>query len=183
MDWLAGGDRRELAVERIYDAAAEAIAARGLNRLSIDEIARRTGCSRATVYRHAGGKKALRDAVLARAIGRIADSVREAVAPLSGEERMASAILLSLNAVRNDRVSAALLRSIPAGDSINNSVIGSPRLAEAAADLTGLPPSERLAAEWVVRVVLALLFWPVSSHEGEETIVRELVIPALAASR
>ncbi|WP_156095199.1 TetR/AcrR family transcriptional regulator, partial [Nocardia lijiangensis] len=71
-DWLAGGDRRALAVERIHAAAADLIAREGMAGLSIDRVAMRAGCSRATVYRYVGGKGALREAVLAGATARIA---------------------------------------------------------------------------------------------------------------
>jgi AcrR family transcriptional regulator len=48
-DWLAGGDRRALAVERIHAAAAELIARNGMAGLNIDHVAAHAGCSRATV--------------------------------------------------------------------------------------------------------------------------------------
>jgi hypothetical protein len=54
-DWLAGGDRHELAAERIYAAAANLIARRGLDRFDLDSLAQAAHCSRATLYRHAGG--------------------------------------------------------------------------------------------------------------------------------
>ncbi|WP_280406330.1 TetR/AcrR family transcriptional regulator, partial [Nocardia brasiliensis] len=64
-DWLAGGERRELAVARIHAAATTLITRDGMARLTIDRVAAQAGCSRATVYRYVGGKSALREAVLA----------------------------------------------------------------------------------------------------------------------
>lgn len=178
MDWLAGGDRNDLAVERIYAAATESVAARGLDRLSIDDIAERAGCSRATIYRHVGGKTAIRDAVLARSIARIGAEVRAAVARLHGAERVVEAILVSLRAVRGDHVAAGLLFGTPAADQLNRSLHDSPQLTAAAAELAGLDPDDDIAAEWVVRVVLSQLSWPNADEDREARMVRRFVAPA-----
>ncbi|MEZ0049293.1 AcrR family transcriptional regulator [Mycobacterium sp. MAA66] len=170
MDWLAGGDRAELAIERIYVAASESAAARGLDRLSVDEIAARVGCSRATLYRHVGGKKALRDGVLARAISRVGVLTSEAVNGLTGQDRVIVAILSALRAVRDDPVAASVTRGGPAVDRM---MLDSPRLAAAAAELCGVDDS--VAAEWIVRVVLSLLFWPMPDAATEESVVRRYV--------
>jgi AcrR family transcriptional regulator len=173
MDWLAGGDRTTLAVERICAAAADAVAARGLDRLSIEDVADRAGCSRATVYRHVGGKRELRDAALARSIARIGAEVAATVADLDGEERVARAISVSLETIRTDPVAAGLLTGAPVG----RSLIDSPRLAATATALAGLPVDDAVAPEWVVRVVLALLYWPMP-REDEEAVVRRFVASA-----
>ena len=76
-DWLVGGDRRTAAAERIYAAATDLIAQDGA--LDVDILASRVHCSRATIYRHAGGKAEIRDAVVARAAARIVETVRLAV--------------------------------------------------------------------------------------------------------
>ncbi|MDT5195280.1 MAG: hypothetical protein QOG79_6081 [Mycobacterium sp.] len=175
MDWLAGGDRTTLAVEKICAAAADAVVAHGLDRLSIEDVADRAGCSRATVYRHVGGKRELRDAALARSIARIGADVAATVADLDGEERIARAILVSLETIRTDPVAAGLFTGAPVG----RSLIDSPRLAATATALAGLPADDAVAQEWVVRVVLALLYWPMP-HEDEEAVVRRFVASAFA---
>lgn len=55
-DWIVGGNRRTIAAERIYAAATDLITRYGLNALDIDKLAREVHCSRATIYRRAGGK-------------------------------------------------------------------------------------------------------------------------------
>lgn len=175
MDWLVGGDRTELAIERIYAAAADSAAIRGLDRLNVDDIAARVGCSRATLYRHVGGKKALRDGVLARAISRVGGRTADAVAGLQGSERIEIAILSALAAVREDPVAAAVVRGGPAVDKL---LLGSPRLAATAASLCGV--DEPVAAEWIVRAVLSLLFWPMPDRADEEFVVRSYVAAAVS---
>ena len=63
-DWLFDGGRRAIATERIYATATELIVHDGLDAFSVDTLAARTHCSRATIYRYVGGKKQIRDAVL-----------------------------------------------------------------------------------------------------------------------
>jgi AcrR family transcriptional regulator len=148
--------------------------------LSIDDIAGRIGCSRATVYRHVGGKRQLRDGVLARSIARIGAQVAAAVDGLAGEERVVQAILVSLTVIRADVVASTLLEVAPGKGSENRSLLQSPRLAAAAAELSGLTVDDPVAAAWVVRVVLALLFWPIGDAVAEEMVVRRFVAPAMA---
>lgn len=179
MDWLAGGNRTELATERIYAAAAESAAQHGLDRVNIDHVAAKVGCSRATVYRHVGGKRQLRDGILARSIARIGAEVAAAVDGLDGEERVARAVLVSLETIRADPVAAGLLAGAPLAEGVNRSLIDSPRLTATATALAGLPVDDAVASEWVVRVVLALLCWPMSG-QGEEAVVRRFVAAAFA---
>lgn len=162
-----GADRRDAGLERIYAAAAESAAARGLDRLSVDDIAASVGCSRATVYRHVGGKQALRDGVLARAISRIGSGITAAVSGYSGRERIVVAVLSAVRLVRADAVATGLVR---AGASVD---LRSPRLARAAAELSGI--ADPLLAEWIVRVVLSLLCWPMADPKAEEMVVRRYV--------
>jgi hypothetical protein len=62
---------------------------------------------------------------------------------------------------------------------VGRSLIDSPRLAATATALAGLPADDAVAQEWVVRVVLALLYWPMP-HEDEEAVVRRFVASAFA---
>jgi AcrR family transcriptional regulator len=59
-----GADAPPAVTDRILAAAAELVAERGLGGLSLDEVAARSGASRATVYRFYPGKAALFRAVV-----------------------------------------------------------------------------------------------------------------------
>src|ERR1700757_2938337 len=100
-DWLVGRDRRSEAAERIYAAAAELIARRGYEAFSIETLAARAHCSPATIYRHAGGKTAIRDAVVAIQGTRIVDAVRDAIKDLTGPGRVVAATIIALDRVRS----------------------------------------------------------------------------------
>jgi AcrR family transcriptional regulator len=112
-DWVLGGERRALAAERIYSAAAELIVRHGMDAFDIDTLADRVHCSRATIYRYAGGKAQIRDAVVMRMAGHIVETVRRAVDQLSGPERVVTAITVALNQIRADPMRRLMLDATP----------------------------------------------------------------------
>jgi AcrR family transcriptional regulator len=158
-DWLVGGDRRVAAAERIYAAATDLITRDGLDAFDIDKLAARVHCSRATIYRHVGGKAEIRDGVLFRAAAQIIEAVRLAVDGLSGPP---------------------MLRSIRAQEM--SWLTGSPIVAGFATDLNGLTEDDPQAAQWIVRVVMAMLYWPVEDARVEREMVQRFVAPAFGPS-
>ena len=116
-DWLLGRDRHDEAAERIYAAAADLLSRHGYERFSIDAVAAAVHCSPATVYRHTGGKAAIREVVLTRHAERILDSVRAAITDLTGPARVVTATVVALRRMRADPL-AKIMRSMvtPTGD-------------------------------------------------------------------
>ena len=112
-DWLVGRDRRSEACERIYAAAADLITRRGYDGFTIEALAEKVHCSPATIYRHAGGKAAIRDAVIALQAARIVDTTREAIKELTGPERVVTATIVALERLQSDPL-AQLVRSTQA---------------------------------------------------------------------
>lgn len=175
-DWLVGGDRREIAVERIYAAATDMITREGLATFDIDTLAKRVHCSRATIYRYVGGKAEIRDAVVARGASRIIESVRQTVENMSGAERVVTAITVALRLIRADPLGQLMMSSVRANEMVW--MTGSPLLARFATDLTGLTDRDPQAAHWVVRVVLSLMYWPAGDDDTERQLVERFVAPA-----
>ncbi|BBY34679.1 TetR family transcriptional regulator [Mycolicibacter minnesotensis] len=178
-DWLVGADRRTAGAERIYAAATDLVMSDGLDALDIDALAARVHCSRATIYRHAGGKAEIRDAVLARAAAQIVGTVHEAVAGRSGAERVVTAIAAALQRIRADPLGQLMLGSVRGTQEMSR-LAASPMLAGFARDLSGLSYDDREAAHWVVRVVLSLLCWPIEEAATEQHILERFVAPAFA---
>ncbi|OBA82878.1 transcriptional regulator [Mycobacterium sp. 1164966.3] len=176
-DWLVGGDRRAMATERIHAAATDLITQQGLDAFDIETLAARVHCSRATVYRYAGGKAEIRDAVLARAANRIVDAVRADVEDLTGPERVVTAIIAALNRIRSDPLGQLMVGSIRATDEISW-LTSSSLLAGFATDLAGLTDGDPQAAQWLVRVVLSLMYLPAENDDAERQLVQRFVAPA-----
>ena len=175
-DWLVGGDRREIAPERIYAAATDMITREGLDAFDIDKLAKRVHCSRATIYRYAGGKADIRDAVVARTASRIIETIRDTVDTMSGPERVVTAITVALRLIRADPLYPFMISSVRANEMVW--LTGSPLLARFATELAGLTDRDPQAAQWVVRVVLSLMYWPAGDDETERQLVQRFVAPA-----
>lgn len=178
-DWLVGGDRRSAAAERIYDAATELIARDGLDAFDVDILAARVHCSRATIYRHAGGKGQIREAVLLRSAASVVETVGNAVDGLSGADRIARAIAVALTQIRSHPLRESMVDSLRSGRGMTW-LAESPVVAGFAADLNGLTQDDRDAAQWILRVVLSMLCWPVDDVEAERRVVERFVLPAFA---
>ncbi|MGW5075929.1 TetR/AcrR family transcriptional regulator [Rhodococcus sp. NPDC004095] len=177
-DWLTGSTRRTAATERILVAAAAVLAERGFDAVTVDAVADRAGCSRATLYRHVGGRQAILDGVLARAATDVARQVSAAVAGLDGADRVAEAILTSVRAVRGDAALHGWFSGSRTRD-VDDHLAGSPQLESLSATLSGLSPSDE-GVQWTVGVVLMLLSWPVPDPDAERRLVRRFVAPAFA---
>ncbi len=176
-DWLVGGDRRTAAAERIYAAATDLIARDGMDAFDIDTLASRVHCSRATVYRCAGGKRQIRDAVMERSAARIVDAVRRAVDGRSGADRIVSAIGVALEEIRSDPLGQLMFSAIRGAEE-RAWLTESPIVARFAAELNGLTDDDTEAAQWIVRVVLSLLYWPVGDADVEHRMVKRFISPA-----
>jgi AcrR family transcriptional regulator len=175
-DWLAGGDRHALAAERIYKAAADLIARRGLDKFDLDSLARVAHCSRATIYRHAGGKAQIRDEVLARSARRISSAVVESVKELTGPDRVVEAIRVALREIRSDPVASQVYAPGRPGNAAL--LADSGMLARFAAESAGVDPDNAAASQWINRVSLSLLFWPGHDEAAEAEMLRSFVAPA-----
>ncbi|SBS78948.1 Regulatory protein TetR [uncultured Mycobacterium sp.] len=179
-DWVVGGDRRAAAADRIYAAATELVMRDGLDALDIDTVAAKVHCSRATVYRHAGGKAAIRDEVLTRLAAAIVNKVRRAVDGVTGSERVIVAITVALRQIRSDPLRRLMFS---AGNLLDvRELHSSPVLAHLAAELTGITDDDPQAAQWIVRVVVSLAYSPIAIASDEREVLERFVAPAFDAT-
>lgn len=150
----------------------------GLDTLDIDALAARVHCSRATVYRHAGGKAQIRDAVLARLAAKIVGEIRERVDGLTGAQRVLTAVTVALQLIRADPMFGLLLSSLRSGGGIAADLARSPVPTTFATELSGLGEDDPVAAAWIVRLVLSLLVWPGADEAAELEMLSRFVGPA-----
>lgn len=178
-DWVVGGDRRAAAAERIYNAAAELMLRDGLDALDIDSLAERVHCSRATIYRYAGGKAHIRDTVLLRIAAGITDTVRREVLGLTGSERVVRAIVVALQQIRSDPIRRLMMTSTKAP--ALSDLHASPVLSALAAELTGITDDDPEAALWIVHVVLSMAYLPLGDERIEAKVLQRFISPAFGA--
>jgi AcrR family transcriptional regulator len=170
---------RTAAADRIYVAATDLLIRQGFDAFDIDTLASKVHCSRATIYRYAGGKAPIRDAVLLRLSASFIDTVRRAVEGLSGPERVLAAITVALEQMRSEPIRRLMLSSS------NSPELGefhsSPVLAHLAAELAGIADADPQAAQWIVRLVVSLAYWPAGNSRVERQMLKRFVAPVFKA--
>jgi hypothetical protein len=57
----------------------------------------------------------------------------------------------------------------------------SPALAHLAAELTGITDADSQAAQWIVRLVVSLAYWPAGNSRVERQMLKRFVAPAFSA--
>jgi AcrR family transcriptional regulator len=174
-DWLVGRDRQTEAAERIYSAAADLIARRGYDAFTIEALAAQVHCSPATIYRHAGGKAAIRDAVVAIQATRVVETARQAIKDLKGPDRVVTATIVALQGLQSDPL-AHLMQSTHATP-VSEWITSSPAVTGFAAEMLGLENDDPLAAQWLIRVFLALWCWPLKDPDALRAMLQRFLGP------
>jgi len=164
-----------LATEKILEAALSQFEDFGLRRTTIEDIARRAGISRVTIYRHFENKEALVEAVILREARAFFDRLDKTVERFdTTDERLVEGFAFALAGAKEHVLLNRLLRTEPETFLPYLTIEGAPLLAAArafVADGLGreieegrLPPLDvEVAAELLVRLVLSFLLTPESA--------------------
>jgi AcrR family transcriptional regulator len=100
--------------QRILDAALALAAASGLRHLTMDDVARRAGVGRMTVYRRFGSREALLDALAVREARRCLATIARALDPTAPiDDRLAELFVATLGVIREHPLLARLARVEP----------------------------------------------------------------------
>ncbi len=100
--------------ERILAAAAQQVEDFGLRRFTIDDVARRLGVSRVTIYRYFPRRNRLVEAVLLRELHRFLEQVGAAVDPCPTlEEKLVEGVVFALGYLHRHRLLQRVLRTEP----------------------------------------------------------------------
>ena len=111
---LSEAQPADAASEKILAAAVNQAEEFGLRRFTIDDVARRVGVSRVTIYRYFPRKDQLVEAVLLRELRKFLKDIDEAVAPYDTlEERLVEGFVFALTSLREHRLLNRLLRTEP----------------------------------------------------------------------
>lgn len=178
VDWLAGQDRVTAGRAAILAAAREHLLAVGLSGFSVDAVAARAGCSRATLYRLTGGKAALLERLLAAGAADVVGRVETAVADLTGPERVVAAVVAALREVRADPALHAGLRSALLKD---DALLHSADMATLAGSWLGEDEPDPLVGAWILRIFLQFVAWPADDGATEAELLQRYLVPALRA--
>ncbi|MER5633322.1 TetR/AcrR family transcriptional regulator [Streptomyces nitrosporeus] len=182
--WLAQAVARSEATDRtarrILDGALEQFTLLGLRRSSVDDVARRAGVSRVTVFRRFRSKDKLVEAVLLRENSRFFRRLDATVAALpTMEERVVEGFVVALRHTRAHPLFGGLLRlepelvlpylTVQGGSSLSATVTyltGHLRRAQQTEGRPGEDPQP--VAELMVRVAVSFLLNPVGCIEMDD---------------
>jgi len=167
---LDGAPPPGTAAETIVAAALAQFEDFGIRRTTMEDVARRAGVARVTVYRRFPSKERLVEAVVIREAQRFFAELEAAVARLdSVEDCIAEAFVHTLTAAREQRLLNRLLRTEPEAILPHVTLDGGPVIAAGTAFLarqmrmagSGVPAREvETVAELVARLVLSYLLTP-----------------------
>jgi AcrR family transcriptional regulator len=160
--------------ERILAAAIQQTEDFGVRRFTIDDVARRVGVSRVTIYRYFPKKDRLIEAVILHELRRFLRDIDKAVAPYKTlEERLVEGFVFALTFLREHRLLNRMLRTEPEFILPYLTVKASPILAAGRefiagfarreAEEGGLPLSEEeieAVSELLARAVLSFVVTP-----------------------
>lgn len=160
----------ETTPDPILDAALDVFADIGVRRATVDDIAKRAGVGRVTVYRRIGGRNEVLSAVLIREASRLFSDVRAAAeAADTYADRVVTAFATTVTTVRGNPVWNRLIELEPASVleqlTLNGTYILSAAV-EATADIlrtsdTTLDDDELASrAEILVRITHSILLTP-----------------------
>lgn len=160
--------------ERVLQAALRQAEDFGVRRFTVDDVARRCGLSRVTIYRYFPKKDALLDALLMQEMRSFLTKADAVVAAQSTPEaRLVEGLLFCLDFLRSHRLLNRLLRTEPEFILPHLTTRAAPVIAEARAWITGHVRAEIAAgtlavpdedvdyfAELVIRIVLSFTLTP-----------------------
>lgn len=176
MSWLKD-DRSRLAADRIIEAAGGLFATHGPDKVSMGEIARAAGCSRATLYRYFADRRELQLAYVHREARRIGAAVARETAAVEGREaRLVAAVLSALQQVRGAPLLAGWFGRD--GTAVTAGLVQSSEVLET---LGAEYVDDVLAARWLVRCVVTLLVMPGRDEAEERAFVERFVVPLVTA--
>ncbi|MDQ3145612.1 MAG: TetR/AcrR family transcriptional regulator [Actinomycetota bacterium] len=188
-----GRPRSDRPDRRMVDAALACIARWGVDKTTLDDVARQAGCARATVYRSfPGGKEALLRAAVTQERRRFGDGL---AAVLSTTDDLESLLVDGTCYAARFLAEHGALRTVLAQEPErvlpHVAFAGADRLLAEAAALVGphleahlSPALAARAAEWVTRLVLSYALAPSPTVDLTDTdctrrLVRTFVLPAL----
>lgn len=175
------------ATGRFVEATLRVVARFGLAKLTLEDVAREAGASRATLYRHFPGKAALLDAVLAAETSRLRRGLEDALAGVVSLEEALVAAAHFGEAEWHDHEALQFLLAYEPGAVLPALCFdGGSRLLAVVSDAAApalhrfLPPlTARRVAEWLARIVLSYGCLPSPEPAAAARVVGHFVVPAI----
>lgn len=172
-------DRRGETVAKILDAARDVFSESGFAGARVDEIARRAGVNKASLYYHIGDKKALYGEVIRRAIGSAAERLAAGIEAARTPEDKMRTYIDTLAAVfdENPRMPGIMMREMASGGR-NLPDVFFRDLFSVLGSLSGIIEEGRAKGVFSEVMPLMVHFMTLGA-----TVIYKAVVPVLAAAR
>jgi AcrR family transcriptional regulator len=178
---------RDDSLDRILDAAYAGMLEQGLRRLTMDDVARRAGLARVTVYRRFARKGDLIHAVILRELNRFLKTFGQALAPLpTPADQVTEGFAITLRLVRGHPLLSRLLATEPGTILPQLTLEAGPYLAVAREQLAAHldTPEAEAVAEMFIRIALSFVLIPDSAiplgnDEDARAYARRHLVPLL----
>jgi AcrR family transcriptional regulator len=191
-----GSPAAEGTAERILDAALKQFELVGVQRSTVEDITRRAGLSRVTLYRHFKSKNDITEAVLLRELATfLADLEAKARNYSELEDKLVEGFVFAQNSIREHRLLNRLMATEPETVLPFLTTDGSSMVSAASAFLAHqlsvtLPGDPRTHAELLevaevtVRIILSLLltpsqYIPLADDDSARDFARRYLVPPL----
>lgn len=194
-----GSPTVEGTAERILDAALKQFELFGLRRSTVEDITRRSGLARVTLYRHFSNKDAIVEAVLLRELERfLAELAAEAGRYPDAEDKLVEGFVFTLNTLRVHPLLQRLLATEPEtvlpfltveGDGVIKTASSflAYQLAEELRDDSRTEIELLEVAEVTVRIILSFVLTPsqnvaLGDDDAARSFARRYLVPPLLGS-
>jgi AcrR family transcriptional regulator len=192
-----GGDDRSSTRVRIVDAALGCLALQGSAKTTVDDIARASGLSRATLYRtFPGGRDDVLEAVVDTEVARLFSALAVAMGEATDlEDVLVAGMSEAAQRLSSHRALAYMLQHEPGVILPHLTFADLDRILMVAGDFAAPffarwlePDQASRAAEWAVRIVLAYVADPapgtdLADPDDTRALVRRFVLPGILALR
>ncbi|WP_067858372.1 TetR/AcrR family transcriptional regulator [Nocardia shimofusensis] len=179
-------------VSNVYEATLRVLTERGTHAATMDDIAARTGVSRATLFRRYGGKDALFEAAVAHTLRTfLAEITTTFLTVIDPADRIAEAFLACLrlrdrlladshDPERNAELLAILSAGAPSPIDIGHRFI-SARIRAGQEEGTLPPGNPDLQADAIIRLTMGYLLLPAPGYDlGDDEVARDLARRVIA---
>jgi AcrR family transcriptional regulator len=192
-----GGDDRSSTRVRMVDAALRCLARQGAAKTTVDDMARESGFSRATLYRtFPGGKEDVLGAVVSTEVARLFSSLAVAMGGAGDlEEVLVAGMTEAARRLSTHRALDYMLRHEPGVILPSLTFADMDRILFMAGDFAAPffarwlePDQASRAAEWAIRIVLTYVADPapgtdLADPDDTRSLVRAFVLPGILALR
>lgn len=181
-------ERTRAAEARLLDVAEQLFTERGVDNVTMADIAAAAGCSRATLYRYFPTRTDLTGAYIRTTTERILRGILAETASVDGATARATlAVTSAIRAIRDDPALARWFdpaAGLPAAMAVSHTAVAT-AMETFLAHHTGadIDPSQLAGtARWLTRTVIGLIVIPEAGPDDEAAYIERFVTPVLIAA-